>query len=142
MSEAEAKSPTPPEGFSPMPDRGPFTTQNGPIFRRRREGGAEQAFFAEARHCNAFDLVHGGMLSGLMDGCMAHAVGAVAGRGGVTIHLSIDFLSSVKAGAWVFAEALVTRATSEIVFVEARLHADGQDVARGSAVFKLFRKPD
>jgi uncharacterized protein (TIGR00369 family) len=125
-----------------MRQRGAFSTHNGPFYYRREVGGAAQAFFAEARHCNAFDLVHGGMLSGFMDGMMAHAVAGAAGRIGVTVHLSIDYLNSVRAGTWVFGEAQVTRTTSDIAFVEARLQADGQDVARGSAVFKLLRKRD
>jgi len=58
----------------------------------------------------------------------------------VTIHLSIDFLSPARRGHWVFGEAKVSRLTQEVAFAEARLHAGGHDLVRGSGVFKLHRR--
>jgi uncharacterized protein (TIGR00369 family) len=129
--------PPPPEGFV-RSARGPHTTHNGPMFHRRRDdGGADQAFFVLPRHCNAMGIVHGGMLATFLDGLLARAVYDAVEAQSVTLHLSIDFLSAAKAGQWVFGEARVTRQAREITFAEARIHADGRDVLRGSGVFRV-----
>lgn len=128
--------PPPPEGFVPSP-RGPYTTHNGPMFHKIGDGGSfEHAFYVLPRHCNAMGIVHGGMLATFLDGLLARAVHNTAGGFSVTLHLSMDFLSAARKGQWVFGEAAVTRAAKDITFAEARIHADGRDVLRGSGVFK------
>ena len=81
---------------------------------------AEQAFFAEARHCNGMGIIHGGMLSAFLDGLLAAAVALKTGAVPVTVHLSVDYLGMGRAGSWVTGEAKVTRVTSELAFVEGR----------------------
>ena len=132
--------PEPPEGFTAQRTRGPFTTHNGPYFERQTETGSHQAFFVLSRHCNQMGFAHGGMLSAFIDGLLATAVGRATGVGGVTMHLSIDFLAPARRGHWVFGEAAVTRVTQDVVFAEGRLHAGGQDLVRASGVFKLHRR--
>jgi uncharacterized protein (TIGR00369 family) len=128
--------PPPPEGFVPSA-RGPYTTHNGPMFHRVTEDGSfEHAFFVLPRHCNAMGIVHGGMLATFLDGLLARAVHQAQGGQSVTLHLSMDFLSAARRGQWVMGEARVTRAAKEITFAEARIHADGRDVLKGSGVFK------
>ncbi|MDR3513512.1 MAG: PaaI family thioesterase [Caulobacteraceae bacterium] len=139
MSDEETV-PAPPEGFVSMERRGAFSRRNGPFFGRMSEGKVEQAFYALQRHCNGLGIVHGGMLAAFLDGLLANAVGRAAGRPGVTIHLSIDYLAMARAGEWVFGEAQVTRATGEVAFAEARVHNGRHDVVRGSGVFKLMHK--
>jgi uncharacterized protein (TIGR00369 family) len=128
--------PPPPDGFVPS-SRGPYTTHNGPMFHRLRDDGrVDHAFFVLPRHCNSMGIVHGGMLTTFLDGLLARAVYDQVKAQSVTLHLSVDFLSAAKTGQWVFGEAAVTRVAREIAFAEARIHADGRDVLRGSGVFK------
>lgn len=129
-----------PEGFVRSTERGPFTTHNGPFYHRAAASGAEQAFFAEARHCNGMGLIHGGMLSAFLDGLLAAAVALETGAVPVTIQLSVNYLGMGRAGDWVLGEAKVTRATKELAFVEGRAQARGRDLARATAVFKLMRR--
>lgn len=130
----------PPEGFV-LEKRGPFTHRNGPIFVKRGEdGAAERAFFADEKHANGMGIVHGGMIATFIDGSLAHAVGKATGVGGVTIQLSINYLSVAKLGDWVFAEAWVTRHTKDVAFAEARIYTGERDIARATSVFKLMRK--
>lgn len=128
------------EGFIRSNDRGPFTTHNGPFFHRRVDWGSEQAFFAEARHCNSIGLIHGGMLSAFLDGLLAAAVAIETRAVPITIHLSVDYLGMGRAGEWVMGEARVTRATKELAFVEGHCSAKGRDLARATGVFKLMRR--
>jgi uncharacterized protein (TIGR00369 family) len=136
MSESSEHVPPPPEGFVPS-QRGPYTTHNGPMFHKiRTDGTYEHAFYVLPRHCNAMGIVHGGMLTTFLDGLLARAVFEAVKTQSVTLHLSVDFLSAARRGQWVFGEAAVTRAAKEITFAEARIHADGRDVLRGSGIFR------
>jgi|BarGraIncu00222A_1022003.scaffolds.fasta_scaffold64306_3 uncharacterized protein (TIGR00369 family) len=136
MSDAKA----PPVGFAEMQRKGEYWRMSGPYFGRARDGGADQAFFADARHCNAQGFVHGGMLSAFLDGLLSQAVRlATHDPTVVTLHLSVDFLATARKDEWVIGESLVTRQTRDVVFVEGRLHSGGRDVVRGSGLFKPTR---
>ncbi|MEO8812337.1 MAG: PaaI family thioesterase [Caulobacteraceae bacterium] len=130
----------PPEGFVLSGGRGAFTTHNGPFWHRPGAPGAEQAFHAEARHCNGLGLIHGGMLSAFLDGLLAGAAARETGATPVTVHLSVDFLDMGRAGDWVIGAARVTRVTREIVFAEGGAAVAGRDLARATGVFKLMRR--
>jgi acyl-coenzyme A thioesterase PaaI-like protein len=134
---ADDLAPEPPAGFRLSSGRGAFSSHNGPYFHN---GDGVQAFFALKRHCNGIGLIHGGMLSAFLDGVLAGA--AARGGGGVpiTVHLSIDFLDMGRAGDWVLGEASLTRATSDLAFVEGRAHVGGRNLARATGVFKLMRR--
>jgi uncharacterized protein (TIGR00369 family) len=136
----EATTPAPPEGFAEMARKGEFWRMSGPYFERARDDGAEQAFFARDKHCNAMGFVHGGMLSGFLDGLLFQAVKRLIGeRSAITLHLSIDFLAAARIGEWVIGESRVTRETPEVVFVEGHVHSAGRAVARASGLFKPTR---
>ena len=128
----------PPEGFEPFVRRGPFTTYNGPFWRREVEGGVSQGFYVLRRHCNGMGLVHGGMLASFLDGMVGNAVYAALQRPAVTIHLSLDYLAMARTGDWVEGEARLTRATRDVAFAEARAFVGERDVVRASAIFKLM----
>jgi len=134
---ADELSPDPPAGFRLASGRGAFTTHNGPYFHNT-EG--VQAFFALKRHCNGIGLIHGGMLSAFLDGVLAGAAARGGGGTPITVHLSIDFLDMGRAGDWVLGEASLTRATSDLAFVEGLAHVGGRNLARATGVFKLMRR--
>lgn len=129
--------PPPPAGFVLSSGRGSFSTHNGPYFHR--EDGA-QAFFALKRHCNSVGLIHGGMLSAFLDGVLAGAASRGSAAVGVTVHLSIDFLDMGRAGEWVFGEASLTRAASDLAFVEGRAYTGARNLARATGIFKMMRR--
>jgi acyl-coenzyme A thioesterase PaaI-like protein len=129
--------PEPPEGFARSGGRGAFSTHNGPYFHR--PDGA-QAFFTLKRHCNSVGLIHGGMLSAFLDGVLAGAAARGGGGTPITVHLSIDFLDMGRTGDWVIGEASLTRAASDLAFVEGRAHARGKTLARATGVFKLMQR--
>jgi uncharacterized protein (TIGR00369 family) len=111
---------------------------NGPFYDREREGRLERGFFVLDRHCNSFGIVHGGMVCTFLDALLAAAAYRAAGRVGVTIQLSTDFLSAARQGDWVEGDALVTKVAGELVFVEGRARSRGRDLARAHAIFKLM----
>jgi uncharacterized protein (TIGR00369 family) len=135
--ELEEEGPPPPEGFALSTERGAFSTRNGPYFH---DASGRQAFYARKRHCNSIGLIHGGMLSAFLDGVLAGAAGRGSGQMGVTVHLSIDFLDMGRAGEWVIGEGTLTRATSDLAFVEGRAFTSRRTLARATGVFKLMRR--
>ena len=135
--EADEAIPAPPAGFVRSSGRGVFSTHNGPYFH---DAAGTQAFFALARHCNSIGLIHGGMLSAFLDGVLASAAARGAGGTPITVHLSIDFLDMGRAGDWVLGEASLTRATSDLAFVEGRARIGQRTLARATGVFKLMRR--
>ena len=139
MSAAGALPP-PPEGFQPSIGRGAFTVHNGPFFYHPSADGAEQAFFAQKRHCNGLGLIHGGMLSAFLDGLLAGAAARAAEATPITVHLSVDFLDMGRAGEWVLGEARVTRLARDLAFAEGRAHMVGRDLARATGMFKLMHR--
>ncbi len=130
----------PPEGFVRSLRRGPFTEHNGPLYHREATERAVHGFHALRRHCNGLGIVHGGMLASFLDGLLGHAVGAAAKKPGVTIHLSLDYLSMARAGDWIEGEAKVTRLARDVAFAEARAYVGARDVVRATAVFKLMER--
>ena len=81
---------------------------------------------------------HGGMLASFLDGMLGHAVSFDAKSAAVTIHLSLDYLSTARVGEWVQGEARVNRRTRDVAFAEARAFVGTKDVVRATAVFKLM----
>ncbi|HZZ87050.1 MAG TPA: PaaI family thioesterase [Caulobacteraceae bacterium] len=134
---ADDPAATPPEGFVRALERGAFSNHNGPYFH---SAAGAQAFFAQKRHCNSIGLIHGGMLSAFLDGVLAGAAARGGGGTPITVHLSIDFLDMGRAGEWVIGEASLTRAASDLAFVEGRAHVGGRSLARATGVFKLMRR--
>ena len=129
--------PEPPAGFQRSSERGAFSNHNGPYFHN---ADGTQAFYALKRHCNSIGLIHGGMLAAFLDGVLASAAARGGGGTPITVHLSIDFLDMGRAGDWVMGEAALTRATSDLAFVEGRAHVAGRSLARATGVFKLMRR--
>jgi uncharacterized protein (TIGR00369 family) len=135
----EASKP-PPEGFSLSKGRGPYSTRNGPWYDRIQGETFERGFWVLDRHCNSFGLAHGGLICTYLDGLLAGQVYRTAGRVGVTVDLHTHFLHMARAGDWVQGDARVTRHAGDLVFVEGTARANGREIARGHAIFKLMTR--
>lgn len=59
----------------------------------------ELAITADQQHLNTIGIVHGGVLSAMMDQAMGTLVSTIKdGRFGVTTHLDVKFLTALKRG--------------------------------------------
>jgi acyl-coenzyme A thioesterase PaaI-like protein len=132
----------PPEGFEPFERRGPFSQSIGPFYLKTNAQLVTHGFVVAQRHCNFRRILHGGMLAAFMDGVMAHAVAGVDGRGGVTVHLSGDWLDMAREGDWVTGEGWVVGVDGDLVHVEGASHCGARALWRGRAVFKLMGRRD
>jgi uncharacterized protein (TIGR00369 family) len=86
------------------------------------------------------DMVHGGLLSMLLDETMAHAC-LSGGFFAATAELSVRFLKPVKTGETVSVEAQVTQKRSKLMETRGMIkNSAGEDVASGSGRFISVRR--
>jgi acyl-coenzyme A thioesterase PaaI-like protein len=127
-----------PEGFVPFAARGPFSSHIGPFAHAPGADRPTHGFVVQAHHCNTRRILHGGMILAFMDGVLAHAAATADGRGGVTAHLSGDFLDMARAGDWVTGEAWLVAVDQDLVHVEGAAKVGERPIWRGGAIFKLM----
>ncbi|WP_420392492.1 PaaI family thioesterase [Acuticoccus sp.] len=113
----------------------------GPVLIDDRGEVPRYALRAEARHLNAFGIVHGGVIMTFLD----HVVGMNGSRfhdgiGQATIHLGVSFVTAVQAGSLIVAECEVTRTTRSILFLRGTARVDGTVVATAEGVWKITNR--
>ncbi|MGJ8547168.1 MAG: PaaI family thioesterase [Sulfitobacter sp.] len=103
------------------------------------EGGACEMEVG-AEHLNRLGVLHGGLMSLLLDNACALAIRTAVGRpdvGAVTVSLTVNFIQGTGPGR-VVATGRCTGGGRKLKFAEAQLHdAQGQLLATGTATFKL-----
>lgn len=126
----------------------------GPLWVRREgvrdEGGRSEGMRSEAQawaygllatadHLNPAGVVHGGLLTALLDhGLSAIAWQARDRRPCVTVQLDTHFLAPARAGQFLEVRGQLLRATSSLVFMRGELSVAGNVVATGAAVLKVL----
>jgi uncharacterized protein (TIGR00369 family) len=138
-----------PDGFTPHTRRSPLTDPWEPLFARNSGDQVELALQLRDAHCNSRGFAHGGLLCALADNAMGLSAVAAArtlsanpnhqGFGSaVTVSLNLDFIGSAQVGQWLVVTPCVLKTGKSLAFVESRICADGQLVARASATFRLL----
>lgn len=121
----------------------------GPLWVRKEgvfnEGVCKEAqawaygLLATADHLNPAGVVHGGLLTALLDhGLSAIAWQALDRRACVTVQLDTHFLAPARAGQFLEVRGQLLRATSSLVFMRGELSVAGNIVATGAAVLKVL----
>ena len=114
-----------------------FPALVGPFWQKTVEGRRLQGLLVEAKHSNIQGIVHGGMISTILDQTLGHTVWEAADRGpNVTVQLNVHFISGAKQGDFLIAEGEVMRVTRSIVFVRGRLTAGDRLIAHADGVWK------
>jgi acyl-coenzyme A thioesterase 13 len=136
----DAEIPKPlPNGFTDSPRSSPFLDLVGPITVAERDGSTVIGMWADDRHTNNRETVHGGVLSALAD----IAMGRNAARrtdppsSVVTVTLTVDFVAPARSGSWLEATATVQKAGRRLAFVHGLITADGTLVAQTSGTFAV-----
>ncbi|MGF6768244.1 uncharacterized protein (TIGR00369 family) [Paraburkholderia sp. GAS199] len=127
------------DGWRQHTPRG-FTGLVGPLWSRTHDDMLSFGVLMGEQHLNPAGVVHGGMLTTLLDQVLSTAAWQVNGRlPCVTIQFDSQFLSAVKAGDFVEARAEIIKTTRELVFTRGELLVLNSRVATGSAVLKVLR---
>jgi uncharacterized protein (TIGR00369 family) len=117
-----------------------FTGLVGPLWSRSHIDLLTFGVMVGEQHLNPAGVVHGGMLTTLLDQVLSTAAWQISGRQPcVTVQFDTQFLSSVKAGAFVEAYAEIVKTTRELVFTRGELRVNSDRVATGTAVLKVLR---
>lgn len=140
-------SDTPEMPTSARADRDPLTPQGGFAdlvgyeVTDWQQGYAVITLEVEDRHLNRSGIMHGGVLSTLIDtacgysGCYCDVSGHA--RRAMTLQLSTQFLAPARGGRILKAKAQVTGGGKSVFFADCEVHDDtGALIGRGEGVFK------
>lgn len=117
---------------------GGFIGQVGPLWARREPDAWAYGILADDRHANPAGIVHGGLLTTLLD----HAVSAIAWEANarkacVTVALDVHFVASARPGEFIEARGRIVRQAATLVFMQGSLTVQERTVATASAILKI-----
>lgn len=111
----------------------------GPFFFRNDGGVVTTAMRVEARHINAHDTLHGGIMMAFADYTLCLGGNQGTQTSVVTVTCNNDFMAPAHAGDLVIGESEVTREGRSLVFVRCLLKVGDTPILSSSGVVKLFR---
>lgn len=114
----------------------------GPLSSARQEDGCiVYGLPTSEAHQNAMGLIHGGVISSLVDQATALvAWKAIDRQPLVTIQLDVRFLSAAKAGDFLLARCKIRHSTRTLMFVDAEVECEGKTIATASTIMKISNK--
>ncbi len=110
------------------------------------EGRVVMSIKLEDRHMNPGGVLHGGVLTTLMDEATAHAIVTVRGMEAMaeaphaTIEMNVSFVSGARPGDELECEARALRVGSAVAFAEAEVRRRGRGdlIAKGSVTYAIL----
>ncbi len=130
----------PAEGFEPIFRSSPFLDLLGPIYNKKNDNALVIGLQVEQKHCNARNLLHGGVFSSLAD----IALGYNAAFQGptptplITASLTIDYAGSAKLGDWLEIHTDVQKVGKTMAFANCYFSVNSKRIARASGVFSVL----
>jgi len=112
-------------------EKNPFGLQLNPVGDR---GKGTILWTPRKRHQGYTGVVHGGLISTLLDEAMAYAGMSVAGFC-ATAGISVRFMKPVYTGKMVRIEAELVEQRGKILKLRASVFQDGEEKAKGEATF-------
>ena len=112
------------------------------------EGVSVMSLPLEEKHMNPNGVVHGGVITTLMDEATGHAIVTIRGLETMaeaphaTIDMSVSFLSGARIGDELVCEARTLRIGRAVAFAEAEIRRRGSDdlVAKGRFTYAILQK--
>ncbi|MGI3166287.1 PaaI family thioesterase [Pseudooceanicola sp. 200-1SW] len=135
----------PPAGWRPMRIEG-LIGLIGPLLRPdpRPDPQAEPPRYAlqtDARHANPLGLVHGGVLTALLDQALALIAWEAAERQPtVTVQMDTRFLGAARPGDLLIARPRIRQLTRSLIFLDGEITVADRPVADATAVMKIQRR--
>lgn len=137
MSRDKTQNPFPiPDGYESIFESG-FNGYLGPIYMKEQAHN-NRHFILPVRQelLNAGGVVHGGVLMSLADVALGVTVVRGTGRPAATISLDCNFVAAGKLGEVLEAEAEITRATRDVVFVKGRVYTETRTLLTAQGIWK------
>ena len=106
------------------------------------EGRVVMSIKLEDRHMNPGGVLHGGVLTTLMDEATAHAIATVRGLEAplATVDMNVSFLAAARPGDELQCEARTLRVGRAVAFAEAEVRRRGRGdlVAKGRFTYAIL----
>ncbi len=131
-----------PQGFEALFRSSPFLELIGPIYNKKTDAGLIIGFKVQEKHCNARQLMHGGMFSSLADIALGYNA-AFAGKEPtpmVTASLTIDYAGSAKLGDWIEIKTDVQKVGKTMAYANCYFSVSEKRIVRASGVFSILSK--
>jgi len=133
-----------------MVERGvaPFTTFIGAEVEELREGYARLSLVLEERHTNPNGVMHGGVITTLMDSALGASLSALRGQEArrnphATVEMNASFLAAARPGDRIVVEGRVLRLGKTVAFGEAEARrGDGELIAKGRLTFAIRNRSE
>lgn len=112
------------------------------------EGVSVMSLTLEEKHMNPNGVVHGGVLTTLMDEATGHAIVTIRGlelmaeAPHATVDMSVSFLSGARVGEELVCEATTLRLGRSVAFAEAEVRRkdSGDLIAKGRFTYAILAK--
>ena len=122
--------------------RSPFSAHIGVEMEELREGYARLSLTLEPRHTNPNGVVHGGVITTMMDSALGAALGALRGEAAgrsphATVEMNASFLSGARPGDRIVVEGRVLRLGKRVAFGEAEARRGDELIAKGRLTFAI-----
>ncbi|MDO8615229.1 MAG: PaaI family thioesterase [Dehalococcoidia bacterium] len=126
----------------------PFVELIGGRLEVWEEGLVRLSLTVEERHTNPHGVMHGGVLTTLMDEALGGVIASVRGMETMweaphaTVDMNVSFLSNARAGDEIAVEGRVLKIGRSVAFGEAEAHRkrDGALIAKGRFTFTIIRR--
>jgi uncharacterized protein (TIGR00369 family) len=126
----------------------PFTAFIGAEMEELREGYARLSLVLEERHTNPNGVMHGGVITTLMDSALGVSLSALRGQDArrnphATVEMNASFLAGARPGDRIVVEGQVLRLGKTVAFGEAEARrGDGELIAKGRLTFTIRNRSE
>lgn len=122
---------------------GNFMALVGPLLSVRADDGSFiYGLQTGDQHKNAIGIVHGGVITSLLDQAIAMVTWTAADRKPtVTVQMDVRFMNAAKAGDLIEARANVHHTTRSLMFIDATVNCGKKVLSTASAVMKISNNP-
>ncbi len=112
----------------------------GPLLRTGDlEGEHRYGLQTNENHSNRIGLIHGGVLTSLLDQVIAISAWKAADqRPTATVQMDTRFIGAAKAGDFLESRAILRQATRSLIFVDGDVTCGGRLIATATAVMKIL----
>ncbi len=111
----------------------------GPFFFKVDGDVIQTAFRVEARHCNAHDSLHGGVMMAFSDYTLCLSANGGAEESVATVSCNNEFTAPAYEGDLVLGKSEAVKRGRSLVFARAELTVNGKIILISSAVIKLLK---
>lgn len=125
----------------------PFVEEMGAVLEEWQEGYVRLSLKLDERHTNPNGVMHGGVVTTLMDEALGGVIASVRGLDAMeaaphsTVEMNVSFLAAARPGDDLVVEGRVLKLGRSVAFAEAEARRRGEDrlIAKGRFVFVIAR---